>query len=240
MEKTFNDCRKKIRDLCGNIRKRIADVINGGKDYFCIDSKPIEVCRLARARRCKMGIGDYSKAPSFGFCASQNAYCFGYRLHAICGLNEGIHSYNLTKASVHDINYLQNLKQLYHDCDIFGDRSYIGREIQLDLFETAKIRLECPHRLNLKDWEPQFISFAKTRKRIETVFSQLNDQFMLIRNYAKDTQGLFTRIISKISALTVLQYINNLNNLPIGRIKYALNQFRQQVICSLLPQIKLK
>ena len=28
---------------------------------------------------------------------------------------------------------------LYHDCSIFGDRGYIGAEIQLDLFETANI-----------------------------------------------------------------------------------------------------
>lgn len=31
---------------------------------------------------------------------------------------------------------------------------------------------------------------------------------MIIRNYAKDTDGLFARIIGKISALTILQYIN--------------------------------
>ncbi len=42
-------------------------------------------------------------------------------------------------------------------------------------------------RLNRKDWKPTFIPFAKARKRIETLFSQLTDQFMVIRNYAKIT-----------------------------------------------------
>ena len=51
---------------------------------------------------------------------------------------------------------------------------------------------------------------------------RLADQFMVIRNYAKDTQGLFARIIAKISALTALQYSNYVNNRPVGRIKYAL------------------
>lgn len=46
---------------------------------------------------------------------------------------------------------------------------------------------------------------------------------MVIRNFAKITDGLFDRIIGKISALIVLQYINFINNKPIGRIKYALN-----------------
>lgn len=66
------------------------------------------------------------------------------------------------------------------------------------------------------------LSTTKVRKRIETLFSQLCDQFMIMRNYAKDTDGLFTRIIRKISALTILQYINYKNEKPIGRVKYAL------------------
>lgn len=111
---------------------------------------------------------------------------------------------------------------IYHDCCIIGDKGYIGVEIQLDLFETANVRLECPYRLNQKDWEPAFSAFAKARKRIESLFLQLNDQFLVIRNYTKNTSGLFARIISKVSALTALQYINHINNKPIGRIKYAL------------------
>ena len=64
---------------------------------------------------------------------------------------------------------------------------------------------------------------AKARKRIETIFPQLTDLFQVIRNYAKTTIGLFARIIGKISALTILQYVNFINNKPIGRIKYSLN-----------------
>ena len=117
---------------------------------------------------------------------------------------------------------MKDVKWQYHDCSIYGDKGYIGADVQLVLFETAHIRLECPHRLNQKNWKPTFVPFAKARKRIETIFSQLADQFMVIRNYAKITTGLFARIISKISALTILQYVNFINNKPIGRIKYAL------------------
>ena len=62
------------------------------------------------------------------------------------------------------------------DCSIYGDKGYIGADVQHDLFETAHIRLECPYRLNQK--KPTFIPFAKARKRIETIFSQLTDQFL--------------------------------------------------------------
>ena len=110
----------------------------------------------------------------------------------------------------------------YSNCTVIGDKGYISAQVQLDLFETANIRLEVPYRCNQKEWKPAFPAFAKVRKRIETLFSQLCDQFMVMRNYAKDTDGLFTRIIGKISALTVLQYINYKNDRPIGRVKYAL------------------
>ena len=114
-------------------------------------------------------------------------------------------------------------ENLVNESANYGDKGYIGADVQLDLFETAHIRLECPYRLNQKDRKPTFIPFAKARKRIETIFSQLTDQFLAIRNYAKITNGLFARIIGKISALTILQYVNFINDKPIGRIKYALN-----------------
>ncbi len=220
----FNDRRKKTAELCEKICKRIVMEIDGNEQQFFVDSKPIPVCRVARRKRCKMGkTGDYATAPDFGFCASQNSHYYGYKLHAICGLSGVIHSYDLSKASVHDLNYMKDVRLQYHDCSIYGDKGYIGADVQLDLFETAHIRLECPYRLNQKDWKPTFVPFAKARKRIETIFSQLTDQFMVIRNYEKITTGLFARIIDKISALTVLQYVNFVNNKPIGRIKYALN-----------------
>ena len=69
----FNDRRKKTAGLCEELRKRVAMEMDGGEEQFFVDSKPIEVCRVARGKRCKMGrTGDFSQAPDFGFCASQN------------------------------------------------------------------------------------------------------------------------------------------------------------------------
>ena len=95
--------------------------------------------------------------------------------------------------------------------------------MQLNLFEEAKIELEVPHRLNQKDRKPIFIPYAKARKRIETDFSQFVDQFMLNRNYVKQIEGFMTKIISKISAFTIMQYVNYSLGKPIGHIKYALD-----------------
>src|SRR5574344_345853 len=218
----YNDRRKTTSTLCDTIRERIASKVDGGEAIFCIDSMPIEVCRPIRSKRCKMGKNNYDKAPNYGDCASQGKHYYGYKLHSLCGLSGVIHSFDLTKASVHDIHYLKDVKCNFQNCTIIGDRGYIGAAIQLDLFEKANIKLEVPYRSNQKDWKPVFSPFAKARKRVETLFAQLCDQFMIIRNYAKQTEGLFTRITGKISALTILQYINKINNKPIGQIKYAL------------------
>lgn len=220
----FNDRRKNTAGLCEKIRKQMAEAMNGREEFFFVDSRPIEVCRVARGKRCKMGrTGEFSQAPDFGYCASQNTYYFGYKLHAVCGLNGVIHSYDLSKASVDDRKFMKDVKLTFHHCSMYGDKGYIGADLQLDLFETAHIRLECPYRVNQKNWKPTLIPFAKARKRVETIFSQLTGQFMVIRNFAKITNGLFARIIGKISAMTVLQFVNYINGKPIGRIKYALN-----------------
>lgn len=92
----------------------------------------------------------------------------------------------------------------------------------MDLFKIARIELSVPYRSNQKIYKPVFEPFAKARKRMEIVLSQLDDQFMSVRNYAKQQAGLFARVLAKISAMTVLQYFNKVNNAPIGRVKYAL------------------
>ncbi len=73
-------------------------------------------------------------------------------------------------------------------------------------------------RSNQIDKKPFPKVFRKARKRIETLFSQLCDQFMIRRNYAKSFAGFSTRIIAKMTALTIIQYLNkkkgeNINNL---------------------------
>ena len=200
----YNDRRKITSSLCNTIRERMVTEMDGGEDCFCIDSKPIEVCRFSRSKRCGMEKKDFEKTPKIGYYTSQGVYYYGYKLHAVCGLSGVIHSFDLTKASVHDTHYLKDVKVDYSNCTVIGNRGYISAQVQLDLFETANIRLEVPYITNQKKWKPTFPAFVKTRKRIETLFSQLCDQFMIVRNYAKDTDGLFAQIVGKISVLTNL------------------------------------
>ena len=216
----FNKRRKKLFLFSEEIRTKLARKFLEFEDYFVVDSMPLEICKFSRHNRIKICKDDFETAPSKGFCASQNNWFFGYKLHGVCFVSGVFHSLDITKAEVHDVHFLKNIKQQMSDCVLLGDRGYLSESIQLDLFQTVKVKLETPKRANQKDYKPQPYIFRKSRKRIETLFSQLCDQFMIRRNYAKSFEGFKTRILAKITSLTLVQYINKfIFDRPINNIK---------------------
>jgi Transposase DDE domain. len=200
------------------LRQQLAERI-GHSSYFIVDSMPLEVCKLSRSSRSSICKESYQTSPDKGYCASQRMTYYGYKLHAVCSVSGVFTSFELTRASVHDIHYLKNISSSYSSCLILGDKGYLSAAYQLDLFEAKQIRLEVPMRKNQQGYKPQPFMFRKSRKRIETLFSQLCDQFMIRRNYAKSFDGFKNRILSKIMALTVIQLINKLNNKNINNLK---------------------
>lgn len=216
----FNKRRRKLFLFSEEIRTKLASFFLDFEDYFIVDSMPLEICKFSRHNRVKICKDEFETAPSKGFCASQNTWFYGYKLHGVCSVTGVFHSLDITKAEVHDINFLKNIKQQMCDCVVLGDRGYLSETIQLDLFQSVKIKLETPMRMNQKNYKPQPYIFRKTRKRIETLFSQLCDQFLIRRNYAKTFEGFKTRILAKITALTLVQYINKfIFDRPINNIK---------------------
>jgi hypothetical protein len=130
---------------------------------------------------------------------------------------------DLTKASVHDIHFLKNIKHSgINDCELIADKAYAYKPIKLDLFTSKQIILKAPSKSHQNDKEHIPFIYMKARKRIETIFSQLCDQLMIKRNYAKTTAALSVRLLCKITSVTLLQYINYKNNKPLNHLKYAL------------------
>jgi len=84
------------------------------------------------------------------------------------------------------------------------------------------VKIITPLKANVKIENLWNYQRRKTRKTIETLFSQLCDQQLLKRNYAKTSDGLFARIVAKIASVSILKAINALASRPLGRIKHAL------------------
>ncbi|HAY3594056.1 TPA: IS982 family transposase, partial [Elizabethkingia anophelis] len=218
----YNRRKRRLANKIDEIRIKLARSFNEFENIFIIDSMPVEVCKLSRSGTSKICKDSEYCYPNRGFCASQKMHFYGYKLHAVCSVNGVFQSVDLSPASVHDIHYLKDIREQLSDCTLLGDKGYLSSEMQIDLFNYAHIELETPKRVNQKDYKPQFYLFKKQRKRIETLFSQLCDQFMIRRNYAKSFEGFKTRLLAKITALTVVQFINkvyfnrNINNLKVS------------------------
>jgi len=217
----YNRRKRRLFGYIERIREKLSNKIIPIEEFNIIDSMPVEVCKLSRCNRVKICKENIETSPNKGFCASQNMNFFGYKLHSVCTVQGVFRSFDLSAASVHDVNYLNDVKYSFSNCTIIGDKGYVGIDYQLDLFNHSQIKLQIPMKTNQKNYKPQAYILKKTRKRIETLFSQLCDQFMIRRNYAKSFDGFKTRILSKITALTVIQFINkqlnrNINNLKVN------------------------
>jgi len=219
----FNRRRRRLQLYIHEVTKQLSGVLNEAEDVFLVDSIPVPVCKIAREKRCKLGSECFENAPDKGYSAVTKSYYYGYKLHLVTSIKGIFHSMDLTKASVHDVNYLKEIQSSgMNNATLIGDKGYLSKQVQIDLFSQCNIKLETPKRNNQKDKQNWHPVFRKSRKRIETLFSQLCDQMMLKRNYAKSLNGLKTRLISKIAAVTLLQYINHQQSKPINHLKHAL------------------
>lgn len=217
----YNKRKRKLLPYIEKIRETLSGKFADFTDVFIVDSTPIEICKISRANRSAICTTDEIK-PSFGYCAAQKSRYFGYKLHAVCNKNGIFHSFDFSPANVHDVNYLNDIKENFQNCLLIGDRGYISKEIQMDLFNYSRINLSVPMRKNQHDFVEFSRMKSKIRKRIETNISQLCGQFTININFAKTFQGLATRIVSKITYFTMIQYLNffvlkrSLNKLKIN------------------------
>lgn len=219
----YNRRRKQLNPLTERLRKTLVFQMVSGEDVFLIDSMPMEICKFARAKCLRICRDNFDMIPSFGGCASQLKTYFGYKLHSVTSMTGVITHFAITQAHVADIHFLKHIKPYYPGCTLLGDRAYLSNPLQLELFEEHRLLLHTPMRRNQRNYKRQPAVFRKTRRRIETLFSQLQDQFNFQRNYAKSFWGLMTRVLNKITAFTILQFINVVHSLnPMNQIKHVM------------------
>lgn len=220
----FNRRRKNLSRYILQMNLHLAQKMNAGENVFIVDSMPVPVCKIVREKRSKICRENFETAPDKGYSAVNKAWYFGYKMHLVTSAKGVFYSMDLSKASVHDVLYLNDVKYSgLNNCVLIGDKGYLSSTCKTDLFTYANIGLETPMRTNQNNKKSFAPVFRKSRKRIETLFSQLCDQFMLKRNYAKSFIGLSLRILTKITAITCLQWLNVLNNKPLNHLKFALD-----------------
>jgi len=200
----YNRRLRRLSPKIESLRQKVVSLLERHNDTYVIDSMPLEVCKLSRASRSSVCQEYEHSSPSHGYCAAQDSYYFGFKLHAVCTPEGVLKMFDISKASVHDIHYLHDVKAQLSHCILLGDKGYLSRAWQADLFDSQSIHLETPMRKNQKDFKEFPKVFSRARKRIETLFSQLCDQFM-------------------IAALTFIQWHNMKNGKNINNIKVVIS-----------------
>ena len=222
--RNYNIRRRRLSAYVEEVRLRVVKHLNAyfGNEILVVDSMPLPSCMLSRSKRCRIFAEEEKASPDIGFCAAQQMYYFGHKLHCVCSAAGIIQAYDLSKASVHDIHYLHDIVALFANCVLIGDKGYHDKQRRMELFEFFGIELATPCRKNelLQYTMPE--DYMRIRKRIEVIFSQLVDQLSIRKNYAKSQSGLFTRVIAKVTLFTFLQYINMKEERELNRIRYSL------------------
>ena len=181
-----------------------------------IDTAPITVCKAQHSSCAKAAKPFVSK----GFCPSKKMYYVGVKLQIISQnrANQLPYpiDYHIETAQMHDLD-IAKLTLPYldlNDIDLYGDRGYIDKNFQLDLFENNHINLITPNK-KLKG-QPPLTLFQKAynsihssiRQPIDTLFGWIEDQTN-IENASKvrSVDGLFYHINIKMLAALLLLVI---------------------------------
>lgn len=166
----FNRRRRRLRMFVHEVTKKLSGNLTEEENIFIVDSIPVPVCKLAREKRCRFGRQSFETSPDKGYSAVSKSYYYGYKLHLVTSVTGVFYCMDLSKASVHDVSYLNDIKENgMKNATLIGDKGYLSKQIQLDLFHSSNVKLQTPKRRNQKqesEWHP---IFRKSRKRSDTI-----------------------------------------------------------------------
>ena len=123
----YNRRRRKLAFKIELFRQKIDSIVVPVENYHVIDSMPLEVCKYSRSSRTRICQENTETSPSFGYYAAQKLHYFGYKIHAVFTVQGVIKIFDISKISVHDINYLNDVKHQLNNCVLIGDKGYLSQ-----------------------------------------------------------------------------------------------------------------
>lgn len=221
----YNRRRRNLAGIINRIRQVALARMDLRWDRQCaIDSLPIPVVGFHLAPTA--GWEWATHEASFGKVASKRQTIFGYKLHMLTTLNGLILDFALAPAHATDLAVAAELLEPHADLVVLGDKGYVSQPFAQQLWNHNHIRLLSLRRRNQHDQlDPDLKTcISRVRQIIETVTSQLADQFNIERNRAHTFGGLCARLLTKLAGHTVSMYINctlgNPNPLQIKQLVY--------------------
>jgi hypothetical protein len=165
-----------------------------------LDTKPIPVMGYKRTKSHSQFAGQ----AAYGHCAARNLDYFGYKLVLLSTLDGIPVVYDLVPANLDERTAAEVVLQRVRDCDVFGDKGFIGEDWQATVRSHTGNRVWTAKRQNQANQNPPEFDrlLNHVRERIEGVFHRLQNTGRNIeRLLAKTVSGLCTRVILKVTTL---------------------------------------
>ena len=182
-----------------------------------IDSLPVPVVGFHQARGSHRWYGE----ASYGYVASKKLTIFGYKLHLLITHSGLILDFVLAPAHHADGTLTEQLLADKHWLTVLGDKAYLHAAVQDLLRWRNDLVLLTPTRANQRRQHPAALTQAINhfRQAIETLNSQLVEQFHIECNKAKSVAGLCARLQAKLAAHTGGVWLNCLLGRPLLHLK---------------------
>lgn len=211
----FNRRRRNLREAMNLIRQHVLQRFDLAHErYSIIDSLPIPVVQFHHAPRAA---DDWKiHAASFGKVSAKQQTIYGYKLHLLVTLEGILVDGLLAPAHERDLTAGVELLSYHSDRVVMGDKAYYSIPLAADLAAERAIHLLALPHANYRAQVPPVLrqTFHAARRLIETVNSQLTQQFHLEVNHAHTFIGLYTRLASKLTAHTLSTFLNRLFDQP--------------------------
>jgi Transposase DDE domain len=208
----FNRRRRQLQGAINEVRRLLLAMLDFAQDRQCVlDSLPVPVIRFHLVPKGARASWQSSDA-RFGKVPSKSITIFGYKLYLLVTRNGVILDFVLAPANVMELQAGIELLEEHTDLEVLGDKAFVSAPLQARLLAENRLTLRTLPRRNQQVQVPpeETRAFNAARQIIETVNSQLAEQFGIEVNHAQSFQGLTARLISKLTAHTLSLALNRL------------------------------
>jgi hypothetical protein len=210
--------RKMVLLLMTVIRRLGMDTSLWTDDVWIVDSTPVQ-CGCSRETVTRSDLAGWAQ---YGYCASHSRYFWGLRLHLVCTLHGLPVMFAIAGAKADEREVL--LAMLEIDAalvsarpgqTVIGDKNYFGRDFEKTIADSDVALLRPVRKGEVPRAGKQL--FKPLRQVIESVNQTLKAQLDLEGHGGRTEEGVLTRILYRLLALTAAIWHNDKTGQDVKR-----------------------
>jgi len=184
------------------------------ENHFLLDTTPVIAVGYRRSKRHS----DFLGSAAYGYCAARRMKYFGYKLAMLTTLDGTPYAFELIPANTDERDAADEiLDSLPSNSQVWSDKGFIGEEWQAQWAETGRHIWTAKRENQLIQNPPAFDQLLnRVRERVEGAFDILKEGGRSVEHTLAHTiEGLCTRILAKISCVTLRLYLRRFMGIDI-------------------------